>query len=324
MRTISAVTLAALYGILIRILFGYIGDIMGIMSLSFLVIGPFAIGFLTVILLPKKRYLSNGSAFFLPWLSCLVILLITVLFNVEGTICWIMIFPFFATLAGAGGILANKMRRKKEDIIDHENHDYWTKPDKMAVSVVMLFPMLIGIIEGERTLTRKEMNISREVLISATPQQVWNALGNISKIDKKGSGFSLSAMLGFPRHQQTTLDIFALGGKRKALYEKGLYFDETITGYIPLKQMVLDIKTDPSQIPPNVMDEHILIGGKHVDILQDTYSLETLSSGRCRLTLSSHFYINTPFNWYAGIWANYLMKDILQEELNQIMARASK
>ena len=53
-----------------------------------------------------------------------------------------------------------------------------------------------------------------------------------------------------------------------ALYENGLYFDETILAYQKEKQMVLHIKTDPANIPPKVMDEHIVIGGRHVDITE--------------------------------------------------------
>jgi hypothetical protein len=42
----------------------------------------------------------------------------------------------------------------------------------------------------------------------------------------------------------------------QAVYEKGLYFDETITQLEKEKLLVLDIKTDPHKIPPTVMDEH--------------------------------------------------------------------
>ena len=108
-----------------------------------------------------------------------------------------------------------------------------------------------------------------------------------------------------------------------AYYDKGLYFNETITEYEHEKKMVLDIKTDPNKIPPTVMDEHILIGGRHVDILQDVYTLEQLPNGNYLLKLSSHFFINTPFNWYAAIWADYLMSDILDAELQLIQSRAT-
>ena len=46
--------------------------------------------------------------------------------------------------------------------------------------------------------------------------------------------------------------------------QAGLYFNETISNFETEKLLVLDIKTDPKNIPPTVMDEHILIGGKPV------------------------------------------------------------
>jgi hypothetical protein len=94
----------------------------------------------------------------------------------------------------------------------------------------------------------------------------------------------------------TSIDTFCVGWKRKAYYEHGLYFDECIAIIKPERLLLLNIETNPGNVPPNVMDEHILIGGKHVDIIQDSYSLRPLPSGRCQLSLSSRFYINTPFN----------------------------
>jgi hypothetical protein len=233
-----------------------------------------------------------------------------------------MIYPLFAVLAGLGGLFANKFRKKKVEVTDPENYDYWTKPDKMAASLLLLAPVILGALEGERSLTRKDISIRKEIIIAAKPSFIWKALANINHIQATEKHLSFSSMLGFPRHVKTTLDTLAVGGKRMAYYEKGLYFDETISSFNN-HLLVLDIKTDPTKIPPAVMDEHILIGGKHVDILQDVYELEDLHNGTCRLSLSSHFFINTPFNWYAAIWANWLMSDILSEELNLVKARVT-
>jgi hypothetical protein len=324
MNPFFAVVFAAVYGVLLRIVFGFLGDIMGIMGLSFLVLAPLIIGFLTVILLPKRRVLGNGSAFFLPWLTTLVILIVTIACSIEGTICWIMLSPLFAIVAGVGGLIANRFRRKKIEINDKENYDYWTKPDKLSVSCLLLLPMITGTIEGERLLNREDMLITESIEIKASPSAVWKSLTNINDIKQGEKHASFASWMGFPSHTSTTLDTLAVGGKRIATYEKGLHFDETITEYKQEKRIVLDIKTDPNKIPPTVMDEHILIGGKHVDILQDVYTLEPLSNGNCVLKLSSHFFINTPFNWYAAIWAKYLMSDILSAELELIQSRAVK
>jgi hypothetical protein len=321
MKTLLAVSLATVYGVSLRIMFGMFSNFMGIMSVSFLILAPVIIGFLTIILIPKRKTQSSLAAFFKPWLTSLVILIITMAFNIEGSICWIMIYPLFSVLAGIGGLIANVFR--KPEPIDREDK-HWENPNTLNVSLILFIPVIAGLVEGDRTLRPKEFNISESVTISASSKEVWHELTNINDISAHESKSSFSNLMGFPKHLQTTLDTVSVGGKRKAIYENGLYFDETISRLEIEKFLVLDIKTDPNNIPPTVMDEHIVIGGKHVDILQDIYTIERLSDTTCRLTLTSRFYINTPFNWYAGIWAEYLMADILQSEIRLISERATR
>jgi len=323
MKLFFPVIFATAYGLITRLLFGMFGNIMGIMTTSFFVIGPLVIGFLTVFFLPQKEVRNSSTAFFLPWLTCLILLVITIALKVEGIICWVMAYPLFAVVAGFGGLIANKIRKKKDmNIDDMENYNKWTDKDKLSISLVMLLPIICATIEGERFTSRQDITLTQSVVIDATAAAVWEAIGSTRNVAKKHAGYS--GMLGFPHYVKTTQDNFALGGKRRAVYERGLYFDETISGFEKEKLLVLDIKTDPYNIPPAVMDEHILIGGKHLDILQDVYQLEALPNGSSRLSISSHFFINTPFNWYAGLWARLLMNDILNGTLNMVKERVGK
>lgn len=320
MRLFFSVIFATIYGLISRLMFGMLGDIMGIMTASFFVIGPLVIGFLTVCFLPRKKVKKSSTAFFLPWLTCLILLVITIALKVEGIICWVMAYPLFAVVSGFGGLIANKIRKKKDlEIDDMENFDIWTGKDKLSISLVMLLPFICATIEGERFTSRQDIILTQSVVMKATPTAVWEAIGSTKDVAKKHGGYS--GILGFPHYVKTTQDKFALGGKRKAVFERGLYFDETITGFEKEKLLVLDIKTDPYNIPPTVMDEHILIGGKHLDILQDVYRLEALPNDKSRLSISSHFFINTPFNWYAGLWARLLMNDILIGTLDMVKER---
>lgn len=321
MKTLFAVGFASLYGLIVRLLFGFMEDFMGIMSITFLVLVPVFIGFLTVILIPK---VSNGAAaFFLPWLTSFVILFITIALSIEGAICWIMVFPFFAVLAGIGGSIAYSIKKRKARNKDLDKTD-WGKPNTLNVSALFFVPALLGYLEGERTLVPVEYTITKQIAIAAPPAEVWKQLTHINELKASERQSSFSILMGFPRHLRTVADTFAPGGTRFAVYEKGLYFKETISEYVPGKRMVLDIKTDPDNIPPTVMDEHILIGGKHLDILKDEYNLEQLPDGSSQLSLSSRFRINTPLNWYAGLWATYLMSDILEGELELVKARAAE
>ncbi|MFT3704501.1 MAG: hypothetical protein QM802_19190 [Agriterribacter sp.] len=318
MKTLYPVCFATVYGLILRIVYGFLGDIVSIMGIGFLILAPVAIGFLTVFLWPKKYYLTPIAAFFVPSITSLVILLITILIEVEGAICWVMIFPFFAVAAGVGGLIA---RRYRKYVPEKAEFDF-EKDETLKVSFVLFIPLFAGLIEGNRTSNRDDYTISRSIVIETPVSNVWHELTHINDISAKEKKYSLATMLGFPKHLQTTLDSLCVGGKRKAVYEKGLYFDETIASFEKEKSLVLNIKTAPDKIPPTVMDEHVLIGGEHIDILQDKYILEPLSANSCRITLSSHFYINTPINWYAGIWARYMMKDMLQDEIELIKDRS--
>ena len=320
MKTLLAVSLATIYGLTLRISFGLLQGGLEIMSLSFMVLIPAIIGFVTVALTPKSRTLTAISAFFLPWLTSLAILVITILVNLEGTICWLMIFPFFAILAGIGGVIAYSMLKRN---VNHKEEEEWWKPNKLNTGIALALPLLVGFVEGDKTLNTKNYLLSESIEIAAPAGTVWHSLTHINAIGAGESHSLFSKVIGFPAHLETTLDTPAVGGNRVALYEKGLRFDETVLAYQKEEKMVLRIHTDPNNIPPNVMDEHIVIGGKHVDILEDTYTLEKTGDNSCRLHLSSRFYINTPFNWYAGIWAKYLMRDILASELKLVANRAT-
>lgn len=324
MKTLFAITFATVYGLILRALFGFLQNYMEIMSVAFIILAPVAIGFLTIRLIPAEQTTSRTAAFFKPWLTSLAILAITILFNIEGTICWVMIFPLFAILAGFGGILAYSFRKQEaaSNKPDDSILDDWDNPHTLKLSLVLLLPVFIGLIEGDRTSLGKELTITEEIIIPATPTAVWSAWAGLHETAPGERQTSLANFMGFPKHVRTTLDTLAVGGKRMAFYEKGLYFEETIAQYEPERLLALDIKTDPHKIPPTVLDEHIVIGGKHIDLLQDVYQSEQLADGTTRLRLSSRFYINTPFNWYAGIWAKYLMADLLEGELELIKRRA--
>src|SRR5258708_37031305 len=112
MKTLLAVSLATIYGISLRIMFGFLSGFMEIMSVSFLILAPVIIGFFTIILIPKEKTKSVKGAFFKPWLTSLAILIITMVFNIEGSICWMMIYPLFSIFAGMGGIAAFYIRKQ--------------------------------------------------------------------------------------------------------------------------------------------------------------------------------------------------------------------
>lgn len=317
MKLVLSTTLAAVYGISLRFLFASFGDSMVIMSITFFFLVPFLVGYLTILLIPYKETHTQTGAFFKPSITCLFILTITMFFKIEGAVCWLMAFPIFALIGGCGGLVAfhrKKRRFKKKYDFDFEKNTL-DKPDKLTVSLLFFIPIFAGLVEGKRTTTFEYISVEKQVEIQASPDAVWSTLTSTRQTIIPAKRWSFCGMIGFPRHKCTTLDTVATGGHRTATYEKGLTFFETITQLEPGRHLDLDITTDPATISKAVMDEHIVIGGEHIRMQGDTYTLQPLPNGNTRLSLTSRFSINTPFNWYAGIWAKGLMSDVLTEEL---------
>ena len=57
-------------------------------------------------------------------------------------------------------------------------------------------------------------------------------------------------------------------------------------------------------------------------MLDGTYELQPLNDSTCRLHLYSHFKLTTTFNFYAGWWAKWIMKDIQNNILTVIKERS--
>ena len=88
--------------------------------------------------------------------------------------------------------------------------------------------------------------------------------------------------------------------------------------------MKFSIKPNTAEIPSTTFDEHVLIGGEYFDVLNGTYRLEEVGSGMYRLHLWSEFKLNTTFNYYSGLWATWIMKDIQNNILRVVKMRSEK
>lgn len=326
MKTLIAFSVATLYGLSLRYFFAFNNNIVEVMSLSLVVIAPMAIGFLTVALSGLKRVTNGWAAFFRPWATTLLLLFFTIALSLEGAICWIMIYPLFSIMAGFGGLIAYYYMRHKEKKSERDSPsdilDDFDRKDTLKSSVLLVMPLLFGIIEHDRLLSPATYTISCETVVNAPAPKVWAALIRVNDIQAVEDNSFFTRFLGLPRHLHTSVDTLAVGGKRTAFYERGLYFEERVTEIIPGERLRVAIKADPGSVPPSVLDEHIVIGGRHFKALEDTYQVTALPDGSCRLSLSGKIVINTPFNWYAGLWARWVLEDLFQNLLGIINQRA--
>ena len=297
--TIIAIGIPTIYAVTLRLFFGVKtwSDLFSVMSLTFLFLLPTIVGALTVYLSDKEKVKKMWYRIFVPWIPIFLFLIITLVLAIEGWACWIMILPAFLIAASIGGLIGGYLKLKKPN-------------NRLNVSILFLLPLFISPIENMIGSIPGTYEAYTYIDIDAPAEKIWDNVTRVREITEKEDKGFLSNFLGFPRPVKAELNFEGVGAFREAKFTKGLIFNETVTEYKDNEKMVFTIKANTYDIPSTTLDEHILIGGDYFDVLNGTYELEKLENGKHRLHLYSHFKMNTTFNFYAGWWGKWIMKDI--------------
>jgi hypothetical protein len=230
-------------------------------------------------------------------------------FAIEGWACWIMILPIFLVAASIGGLIGGYFKLK-----DYNN--------RLSISLIVLIPFLFAPLESLIEKIPSTYEAYTFIDIDGETEKIWDNVTRVRAIEATEDSGWLNKFLGFPRPVKAELDFEGVGAYREAVFTNGLIFHETVTEYEDNKLMVFDIKAYPHEIPSTTLDEHVVIGGNYFDVLNGKYELEDLGNGKHRLHLSSRFEMKTTFNFYAGWWGKWIMKDIQNNILKVEKKRA--
>jgi hypothetical protein len=313
MKYLKIILIPVFFALLLRVVFGIslLDDFLSVMTWTFFILVPVAIGALTVYYSNLEKVKSVKYRFFAPWVPIILIIGLTILIGLEGWACWIMISPLFFIFGSVGGLIAGHFKIKKSE----EN-------EMLNLCVLMLLPFVIAPIEKSIPLNPEVFRTYTSIIINSDDKTIWNNVTSVKEIKEQEDSSTITKWLGFPKPIKAELDKEEVGGYRKAIFEKGLIFNETVTEYNDLKLMRFKIKANTYEIPSTTLDEHILIGGEYFDMLNGTYELEKISKNQYKLILYSNFSMKTTFNSYAGIWGKWIMKDIQNNILKVIKERS--
>ncbi|QJB34861.1 hypothetical protein HF329_27580 [Chitinophaga oryzae] len=282
-----------------------------LMSLAFLLGVPFVMGALTIYFSPLKWVKSLGYQILMPWVPIGIFFVVTLLVGWEGWACWLMALPLAMVASTIGGLAAARYKEREGN-----------KNERVYLSLIVLLPLIISPIEQLIGKIPGQYKAYTYIDIHAGKEAIWKNVTRVGEIAAAQDKGWFTRMLGFPRPVKAELNYEGVGAYRKAIFDKGLVFDEKVTAYNHQRSMSFTIHADPYNIPSTTMDEHIVIGGEYFDVLNGAYELEPLSNGTYRLHLYSHFKLNTTFNFYASWWASWIMKDIQNNILQVIRQRA--
>jgi hypothetical protein len=282
----------------------------GLMTISFMFIVPLVIGLITAYHHDKITSSRKIAMITMPFFSIIGLVGISVIFGQEGIICALMALPVFIFMALLGGLIGVRIFKRN-------------RTDKIYVSLFAFLPFFIAPIENKFGLTDKIFTEHTTIEINSNDKTVWANITRVKPISEAENNNSLFQFMGFPRPLEAELDTIAVGGIRKAIFARGLFFTETVTQMQPNKILAFNIVADPKSIPPKALDEHVMVGGKYFDVLEGKYEIEKISDTLILLHLTSQFRLSTRFNFYSGLWSKLIMRDI-QKNIMEIIKERSE
>lgn len=303
-----ALLLATVYGVLARLSAStkMLDGVMGVMTFAFIFIVPVVIGYIAV--RPAEKP-TIAFRIFAPWIPCFLIVLVAAALGWEGAICIAMALPVMLVLSSFGGCIAGMEAGRRP---------------AMTMPFVLALPYIFGTLEHRRAVPLRLTVTRTETEIAAPPSAVWPLVASVDSIRPEEEHPALFTSIGFPHPVSAVLDRPGVGGVRKASFTGGLLFTETVTDWQPGRRLSFTIRPNTSSIPPTTLDPHVRIGGKYFDVLSGTYVLEPIANGHTRLVLLSEHRVSTPFNFYAGWWADRVMHSIQSNILEVIRERAER
>ncbi|HEY6940846.1 SRPBCC family protein [Dokdonella sp.] len=302
----------ALYGLFTRLLFVLPfyrerGGSSGVMLASFVLLVPMLIGALTVYLLPPVQR-TIGRALFAPLVPVLAFVGGTAILLIEGSICIALALPIFLFAAMLGGLLGWLLLLA-------------VSPSRSTVGAVLALPLLLGAVERDAPLPDYRGQAHASVFIAAPAETIWHLINDARGIQPDEMAQGIAWRIGVPFPQEAVTVDTPEGRVRKLRWDKGVHFDEPILDWVENRYIRWRYVFAADSIPPAALDEHVLVGGRHFDLVDTSYRL-TPEQGGTRLAIDVNYRVSTHFNAYAGAWADLLVGDAARTILAFYQRRA--
>jgi len=309
----AGVPVGALYGMLVRIVFGQdsMHDLFGTMTIGFIFVMPFVLGVIAVSAAPRRVRTSWSYGVTAALVSCVSSLVLMAVFALELVVCLFMLLPASLAMALLGGLLATWVARMV------------TRPEQqshLALGLALL-PFLVTPIESQFPPADSFRVVSVRQPIHADADAVWYQLTHFETIAPSEQHSSAFHLLGLPNPVSATLMASGLGAVRRGVYDNGLTFREVVTEWEPGRRFGFTIGLDPDVPPPAPYDG---IGGPYLELLSARYTIEPADDGTVVLVLESTHRVTTRFNEYSGAWTDFILTDLQRYLLGIVKERAER
>jgi hypothetical protein len=284
----------ALTGVALRLaFFGRPGGPYAAMMASFVYLAPVLVGATTVYLAERQRRRTFSYYIWAPFTANVFFVLGTLMILIEGLICAVVIVPIFAVIGMLGGIAMGIACRV-------------TNWPRHALYGLAVLPLVLGGLEGGVETPSRLARIERTIVIRAAPETVWRQIMDAREIKPEEVGHAWIFRIGVPLPLAGVVEPSAEGPVRRITMGKRVHFDQVFTDSRENRYVRWTYRLYPDSFPPNALDDHVLVGGYYFDIRDTSYTL-TPAGAETELKISMGYRVTTQFNWYADMWARFLL-----------------
>lgn len=309
-----AIVLGLCWGISLRTAatFPPLASVFTIMTIGFLFLSPFSLGYITICAIPPEQPLSKKNIFFYPWGTAASSMIVAMILGFEGAICLIMMCPLWLLIASLGGFVGAWVRKRRATEL------------RSLTLLLMLSPIGMSALESTLPSPTKIYRTENQLEMNCSAEEVWHEIRSVRAIEPHELHFSLSRFMGFPDPIEAKLVGEGIGAIREATFAGGVTFTETVTEWKPNQALAFGIRANTEQIPRTTLDEHVTIGGEYFDMLNGRYEITPRGEKSVLVTLRSEHRLSTKFNFYASLWSKAIMSSIQKNILQVVQARCEK
>lgn len=300
----------AAYGLLIRFVMGAVPPSQeGVMSVAFLVGTPLAVGAIAAYGSPRSRVslLHAAAAGGLPMTFMLIGCAVTLL---EGSICIAIMAPLFFALSIVGGFLVGLTFRL-------------TGGGRPTLGLLGLAPVLLMPFDGG-PLPDSFQELRETIVIGAPPATVWARILSARHIEADELPVSLVHLIGVPRPLDGENRGTGAAEVRHSRWEKDVHFTAAVVERRERESITWRYAFGPDSFPAGSMDEHVVLGGRYLELGDTTFNLAALPDGTTRLEVVGRYRLTTPVNAYAVPVSRLLGRDFLRTLLGLYRGRAER
>jgi hypothetical protein len=310
-RVVGALAAGVVYGLLLRVSFEAkaLGAFFQIVSTSFLVVAPFSVGAVAVLAAAGRKYIGFWRQVNIATITMLLFMLAMFLAFLEGLICIVLVAPVFLVASITGGLIAGWINNR-------------FSAAKATLPAFAILPLLLGPLEAGLPPASSEQVVSTSIQIHASPDEVFDQLATVKKIDPDELGFSFVHFIGLPKPIAAEMSGTGSGSVRTSRWQKGVQFQEVITLWDRPKALHYQFKIVAGSIPRAALDRHVEMGGEYFTVIDGGYDLRAMGNEMTELTLTTKFINKSQLQLYGDLWGRMVLIDFHHSILGLMKSRS--